>query len=57
MGKVKKLLKINFESKPVYGDDDKYVKTKKKVYTDYMITNFHGAKKCQKKKNHASVDQ
>ena len=26
--KVEKLLKINFESKPVYGDDDKYIKTK-----------------------------
>ena len=27
--KVKKLLKIDFESKPVYGDHDKYIKTKK----------------------------
>ena len=26
--KVKKLLNINFESKPVYGDDHKYIKTK-----------------------------
>ena len=35
------LLNIDFESKPVYGDDDKYIKTKIKVYGDNMITNFH----------------
>ena len=27
--KVEKLLNIDFESKPGYGDDDKYIKTKK----------------------------
>ena len=53
--KVEKLMKIDFESKPVYGDDAKYIKTKKK-YTGSMITNFHN-KKCQKKKHHASVYQ
>ena len=26
--KIEKLMQINFESKPVYGDDDKYIKTK-----------------------------
>ena len=41
---VEKLLKINFESKPVYGDDDKYIKTKIKIYADNMITNFHDKK-------------
>ena len=30
--KVEKLLKIDFESKPIYGDDDKYIKTKISVY-------------------------
>ena len=30
--KVEKLLKIDFESKPVYGDDGKYIKTKISVY-------------------------
>ena len=54
--KVEKLLKIDFESKPVYGDDDKYIKTKIKIYAGSMITNFHN-KKCQKKKHHASVYQ
>ena len=49
-------MKINFESKPVYGDDDKYIKTKIKIYAGSMITNFHN-KKCQKKKHHASVYQ
>ena len=54
--KVEKLMKINFENKPVYGDDDKYIKTKIKIYAGSMITNFHN-KKCQKKKHHASVYQ
>ena len=34
-------MRIDFESKPVYGDDDKYIKTKVKIYVDNMITNFH----------------
>ena len=42
--KVEKLLKIDFESKPVYSDDDKYIKTKIKIYADNMITNFHNKK-------------
>ena len=29
--KVKKLLKITFDSEPVYGDNDKYIKTKIKM--------------------------
>ena len=39
--KVQKLMRIDFESKPVYGDDDKYIKTKITVYVDNMVTNFH----------------
>ena len=54
--KIEKLMRIDFESKPVYGDDDKYIKTKIKTYTDNMIINFH-LKKCQKKKHHSSVYQ
>ena len=42
--KVEKLMKTDFESKPVYGDDDKYVKTKIKIYVDSIITNFHNRK-------------
>ena len=32
---------MNFESKPVYGDNDKYIKTKIKTYAGSIITNFH----------------
>ena len=42
--KVEKLLQIKFESKPVYNDDDKYIKTNIKIYADSMITNFHNKK-------------
>ena len=41
---IKKLRKINFESKLVYGDDDKCIKTKIKIHTDNIITNFHNKK-------------
>ena len=37
-------MKINFECKPVYGDDDKYIKTKIKMSADSIITNFHNQK-------------
>ena len=43
--KVKKLLKIEFDREPVYDDNDKYIKTKIKIYVGNMITNFQG-KKC-----------
>ena len=42
--KVEMLLKIDFESKPVYGDNDKYIKTKIKIYAGSMITNFQSKK-------------
>ena len=42
--KIEKLMKINFESKPVYGDDDKYIKAKTKIYADSIVTNFHNKK-------------
>ena len=48
--KVEKLMKINFESKPVDGDDDEYIKTKIKIYAESVITNFHN-KKVPKEKN------
>ena len=54
--KVQKLMRIDFESKPVYGDDDKYIKTKLKIYAGSMIANFHN-RKCQTKKYHARVYQ
>ena len=42
--KVEKLLKIDFENKPTYGYDDKYIKTEIKTYADSIITNFHNKK-------------
>ena len=42
--KVEKLLRTDFESKPVYGDDDKYIKAKIKIYANNMIINFHDKK-------------
>ena len=50
-------MKIQIDSKPVYGDNDKYIKTKIKIYGGSVNTNFQG-KKCQKKKKqHGSVNQ
>ena len=42
--RVEKLLKIEFDSVPVYGDNDKYIKTKIKIYNGSMITNCQGKK-------------
>ena len=39
--KVENLLNIDFESKSVYGDDDKHIKTKIKIYAKNAITNFY----------------
>ena len=33
-------MNINFESRPVYGDNDKYMKTKTKIYASSTIKNF-----------------
>ena len=41
---IEELMKINSESKPVYGDNDKYIKTKIKMYAGSIITNFHNNK-------------
>ena len=42
--KTEKLIRINFESKLIYRDDDKYIKTKIKIYADSVVTNFHNRK-------------
>ena len=42
--KVEKLLRIEFDSKPVYGDNDKYIKTKIEIYSGSVNTNFQGKK-------------
>ena len=47
--KVESLLNIDFESKPVYGNDDKHIKTKIKIYAKSIITNFHNKKMSKEK--------
>ena len=39
--KIEKLMKIDFNTKTTYGDDDKYIKTRIKTYKDSIITNFN----------------
>ena len=37
-------MKITFETKPVYGEDVKYIKAKTKPYAGNIIKNFHNKK-------------
>ena len=54
MGKISNIVNIKFDSEPVYGDNDKYIKTKIKLYEDRLNTNFRG-KKAPKKMHHVSA--
>ena len=38
--KITNLMNIEFDSEPVYGDNDKYIKTKIKLHGDKINTNF-----------------
>ena len=52
-------MSINFNGKPAYGDDDKYIKTKI-TYEDSITTNCiikKDLQKYQKKEYHANVYQ
>ena len=42
--RVSILMKIEFDSEPVYSDNDEYIKTKIKSYGDKVNTNFPGEK-------------
>ena len=42
--KISNLLNIEFDSEPVYGDGDKYTKTKIKMCEDRVNTNFQSKK-------------
>ena len=42
--KIEQLLKIEFDCKPVYGDVDKYIKTKIKIYNGIVNTKFQDKK-------------
>ena len=48
--RVEKLLKIEFDSEPVYGDNCKYIKIKIKIYAGSMITNSQDKKISKGKK-------
>ena len=47
------LLNIKFDSEPVYGNNDKYIKTKIKIYEDKVNTNK--VTKYQKKMHHTNA--
>ena len=48
MEKVEKSMGIEFNTKPTYGDDEKYIKTKIKTYEDNITTNFYNKKGSKK---------
>ena len=54
MEKNEKLMKIDFDTKTTYGDDDdKYIKTRIKTYKDSITTNLYnknGSKKIPEEK-------
>ena len=43
------LLDVQFDSYPVYGDNEKYIKTKIRMYEDRVITNFQDKKNTKRK--------
>ena len=47
--RVEKLLKIEFDSEPFYGDNNKYIKIEIKIYNNSMITNFQGKEMSKEK--------
>ena len=44
MEKSEELMRLDFECKPTYGYDYKYIKRQTKTYSDSIITNFHNKK-------------
>ena len=50
MKKVSNLMDIKLDSEPVYGDNNKYIRTQIKTYADKVNTNVQGTKRI-----HASV--
>ena len=54
-------MSIKFNSKPAYGNDEKYIKTKIKTYENNITTNFYHKKRPKKvpkkKQTHINVYQ
>ena len=46
--KFEKLMKIDFNTKTTYGDDDRYIKKRIKTYKDSIITNFYNKTRSKK---------
>ena len=46
--KIEKLMNIDFNSKPTYNDDDKYIKRKIKTYEDSITAKFYNEKESKK---------
>ena len=46
--RIEKLMSIDFDSKPTYGHDDKYIKATIKIYGDSITTNFRNKKGSKK---------
>ena len=42
--RISNLMHIEFDSEPVYGDNDKHIKTRIKMYEGRVNTNFRGKK-------------
>ena len=42
--KIEKIIGTDFNTKPIYSDDDKYIKTKTKTYKNNITTNFYNKK-------------
>ena len=45
---IERLMSIDFDNRPTYGDDDKFIKTKIKTYEDSITTNFYNKKGSKK---------
>ena len=45
---IERLMSIDFDSKPTYDDDDKYIKTKIKTYEHSITTKFYDEKGSKK---------
>ena len=53
--KVSNLVNIEFDSEPVYGDGDIYIKTKIKIYGGGVSTNFQGKKVPKENASYKSI--
>ena len=48
--RINNLIGKEFDSEPVYGDSDKYKKTKIKIYRNKVNTNFQNKKNTKRKR-------